>query len=110
VARGAALRVIDQPVDTGSASGRAFLQMLGVFAEFETALRKERQLEGIAKAKQAGVYKGRKPSVDPTRVRELAGQGLSPTEIARQLKIGRASVYRALGEAGGGRQESAGAA
>jgi DNA invertase Pin-like site-specific DNA recombinase len=96
--KGAALRATEQPVDTGSASGRAFLQMLGVFAEFETAIRKERQLEGIAKAKQAGVYKGRKPSVDVAKVRDLATQGASPTEIARQLKIGRASVYRALGE------------
>ena len=43
--------------------------MLGVFAEFETNLRKERQLEGIAKAKAAGVYNGRKPSVDVSQVR-----------------------------------------
>ena len=46
--------------------------MLGVFAEFETALRRERQMEGIAKAKEAGVYKGRKPSVDVAKVREPA--------------------------------------
>jgi DNA invertase Pin-like site-specific DNA recombinase len=45
--------------------------MLGVFAEFETNLRRERQFEGIAKAKAAGVYKGRPASIDAARVREL---------------------------------------
>jgi DNA invertase Pin-like site-specific DNA recombinase len=53
----------------------------------------------IAKAKEAGVYKGRPPSIDAARVRELKVQGLGATEIAKALKIGRASVYRAL-EAG----------
>jgi DNA invertase Pin-like site-specific DNA recombinase len=62
--RGVALRAIEQPVDTGTAAGKAFLDMLGVFAEFETNLRRERQLEGIALAKTCGVYKGRKPSID----------------------------------------------
>ena len=57
--KGVALRATEQPVDTGTAAGKAFLDMLGVFAEFETNLRKERQLEGIAKAKAEGVYKGR---------------------------------------------------
>jgi DNA invertase Pin-like site-specific DNA recombinase len=68
--------------------------MLGVFAEFETNLRRERQLEGIA-----GVYKGRPPSIDEARVRELKAGGMRPTDIARTLGIGRTSVYRALGEA-----------
>jgi hypothetical protein len=49
--------------------------MLGVFAEFETNLRRERQFEGIAKAKSAGVYKGRPPSIEASRVRELESQG-----------------------------------
>jgi DNA invertase Pin-like site-specific DNA recombinase len=60
----------------------------------------ERQLEGIAKAKVKGVYKGRKASIDPARVKQLKADGLGPTEIARTLKIGRASVYRALESAG----------
>ena len=70
--------------------------MLSVFAEFETNLRKERQMEGIAKAKAAGVYKGRKPSIDVTTVRKLRAEGLGATEIADALKIGRSSVYRVL--------------
>jgi DNA invertase Pin-like site-specific DNA recombinase len=71
--------------------------MLGVFAEFETNLRCERQLEGIAKTKAAGVYKGRKPPISSTEVRKLKDDGLGVTEIAKRLGIGRASVYRALG-------------
>ncbi len=96
--RGVALRATEQPVDTSTAAGKAFLDMLGVFAEFETNLRRERQLEGIALAKARGVYRGRKPSIDTAEVRRLRDQdGLGPTAIARRLGIGRASVYRALG-------------
>src|SRR3954466_15820331 len=58
-ARGVHLKATEQPVDTSTAAGKAFLDMLGVFAEFETNLRKERQMEGIAQAKVRGVYKGR---------------------------------------------------
>jgi DNA invertase Pin-like site-specific DNA recombinase len=96
--RGVALRATEQPVDTGTAAGKAFLDMLGVFAEFETNLRRERQLEGIAQAKARGVYRGRKPNIDIAEIRRLRQQdGLGPTAIARRLGIGRASVYRALG-------------
>jgi DNA invertase Pin-like site-specific DNA recombinase len=95
--KGAHLRATEQPVDTSSPAGKAFLQMLGVFAEFETALRRERQLEGIAKAKAEGVYKGRKPSVPVSEVTRLHGEGVSPSEIAKRLGVGRTSVYRALG-------------
>jgi DNA invertase Pin-like site-specific DNA recombinase len=95
--KGAHLRALEQPVDTHSASGRAFLQMLGIFAEFESSLRKERQMEGIAKAKAEGRYKGRKPSVSRAQVQELHAQGVRPSAIAKQLGVGRTSVYRALG-------------
>jgi hypothetical protein len=69
--------------------------MLGVFAEFETNLRRERQLEGIAEAKAAGVYKERKPTISSAEVRKLKDDGLGATEIAKHLGIERASVYRA---------------
>ena len=72
--------------------------MLGVFAEFETSLRRERQMEGIAKAKKKGVYKGRKPSIDAEKVQELREQGMGASAIAKELGIGRASVYRVLGK------------
>ena len=95
-ARGAKLQATEQPIDTSTATGKAFLDMLGVFAEFETNLRRERQIEGIAKAKAAGKYKGRRPSIDPAAVQQLHARGAGATEIARKLGIGRASVYRAL--------------
>ena len=94
--KGASLACIEQPVDTGTAAGKAFLDMLGVFAEFETNLRKERQLEGIAKAKKAGVYKGRKPSVDVGMVRAMKAAGHSWKEIAAALAISKATVFRLL--------------
>jgi DNA invertase Pin-like site-specific DNA recombinase len=95
-AKAVTLRAIEQPIDTGTAAGKAFLDMLGVFAEFETTLRKERQLEGIAKAKSEGVYKGRKPTIDANEVKALKAQGVGAVEIAKRLGIGRASVYRVL--------------
>ena len=67
--RGVTLKATEQPVDTSTAAGKAFFDMLGVFAEFETNLRRERQMEGIAAAKERGVYKGRKPKIDPHEVR-----------------------------------------
>ncbi|RVO54953.1 recombinase family protein [Sinorhizobium meliloti] len=93
---GVHLKATEQPIDTSSPAGRAFLQMLGVFAEFETAIRRERQLEGVAKAKANGVYKGRKASIDADRIRQLVAAGKGATEIAKELNIGRASVYRYL--------------
>jgi DNA invertase Pin-like site-specific DNA recombinase len=72
------------------------LHLMGSFAEFERGLLKRRQAEGIAKAKLRGVYKGRPPSIDANKIRDLRQQGLGATKIAEQLKISRVSVYRAL--------------
>jgi len=95
--QGVTLKAIEQPIDTRSAAGKAFLDMLGVFAEFETNLRRERQIEGIAAAKSRGVYLGRKPSVDTAEILRLRLEDkLGATEIARRLGVGRATVYRAL--------------
>lgn len=94
--KGVSFRATEQPIDTSSAAGVAFLDILGVFATFETNLRKERQAEGIARAKMKGVYTGRKPSIDPEQVKTLKAEGLGATEIANRLGIGRASVYRLL--------------
>src|SRR6266446_5382634 len=74
--RGASLKATEQPIDTSTAAGKCFLDMLGVFAEFETNLRRERQLEGIAKAKAEGVYTGRPTSIDVATVREMKAQGI----------------------------------
>jgi DNA invertase Pin-like site-specific DNA recombinase len=75
-AKGASLKATEQPIDTSTAAGKCFLDMLGVFAEFETNLRKERQLEGIAKAKAAGIYKGRTASIDVAQVRAMKAEGM----------------------------------
>ena len=95
--KGATLKATEQPIDTSNAAGKAFLDMLGVFAEFETNLRRERRMEGIAKAKAAGVYRGRPPSIDVEAVRKLRAEGKGVNVISHKLKISRASVYRALG-------------
>jgi DNA invertase Pin-like site-specific DNA recombinase len=95
-AKGVTLRATEQPIDTGTAAGKCFLDMLGVFAEFETNLRRERQMEGITAAKAKGVYKGRPVSIEVAEVAKLKAEGLGATEIAKRLEIGRASVYRIM--------------
>jgi DNA invertase Pin-like site-specific DNA recombinase len=94
--RGVTLRVLEQNIDTNTAAGKCFFDMLAAFAEFETGIRKERQAEGIAKAKSKGVYRGRKPSIDATKIHTLKAGGLGATAIAKKLGISRVSVYRAL--------------
>ena len=96
--KGVHLSATEQLVNTKTPEGKCFLEMLGVFAEFETRLRHERQMEGIKKAKEKGVYKGRKQTVDVAKIKELASEGLMKTEIAKRLGVGRATVYRALGD------------
>lgn len=78
---------------------RLQFQMMGAFAEFERALIRKRQREGIAKAKDKGVYKGRAPSIPREDVIARLAQGVSPTQIARELGISRPSVYRIASEA-----------
>jgi DNA invertase Pin-like site-specific DNA recombinase len=92
------LKATEQPIDTSTAAGKAFLDMLGVFAEFETNLRRERQMEGIAAAKVRGVYKGRPRTIDTEAVKTLLKSGVGASEVAKRLGIGRASVYRLAGE------------
>jgi DNA invertase Pin-like site-specific DNA recombinase len=94
--RGADLKATDQPIDTSSAAGKCFLDMLGVFAEFETNLRRERQLEGIAMAKAAGVYKGGKRRIDREAILAMKAKGEGPSAIAKALGISRMSVHRVL--------------
>jgi DNA invertase Pin-like site-specific DNA recombinase len=96
--KGAHLKATEQPIDTSTAAGKAFLDMLGVFAEFETNLRRERQMEGIAAAKAKGVYKGRPKTIDTEAVKTLLKSGVGASEVAKRLGIGRASVYRVAGE------------
>lgn len=93
-AKGAHLYATEQPVDTSTATGKAFFDMLGVFAEFETNLRRERQAEGIAAARKRGTYKGRPPKIDRNEILQRLKQGHGPTQIARGLGISRGTIYR----------------
>jgi DNA invertase Pin-like site-specific DNA recombinase len=95
--KGATLRATEQPIDTGAAAGKAFLDYLNVFAEFEVNLRRERRLEGIVRARAEGRFAGRPATIDPVRIRRMRAQGTKPSVIAKALGICRASVYRALG-------------
>lgn len=100
-ARGVGLRVLNlggETVDTKSATGKLILNIFSGFAQFEREMMLERQREGIAKAKAEGLYRGRKPTARAKagEARRLAREGRTVTEIARELNIGRASVYRAL--------------
>jgi len=99
--RGIALHATEQPIDTSTAAGKAFLSMLGVFSEFETNLRRERQAEGIAKAKAAGKYRGRPPVSNKylDNALKMIDQGVPKAQVARDLGIGRATLYRLLAKA-----------
>lgn len=99
--KGVGLRIIDfkgEAVDTKSPQGKLILTMFAAFAQFERELMLERQRDGIAKAKADKKYKGRAPTAraKAEQIKELASQGVGPSEIARQLSIGRTSVYRVL--------------
>ena len=96
--KGVILSATEQPIDTRTSAGKAFLDMLGVFSEFETNLRKERQIEGVRKAKERGVYKGRGRTIDASKIYELKQNGYGATKISKQLGITRQSVYRLFKE------------
>ena len=97
--KGIALKVLEQAIDTSNCTGRLMFNMLGAIAQFERELMLERQREGVAKAKAEGKYKGRAPTAraKAPEVRQLHKDGVGATEIARRLRISRASVYRVLG-------------
>jgi len=93
------LHVLAMGLDTSTATGRLMLNVIGSVAQFEREMMLERQREGIAKAKAEGKYKGRAPTAraKADQARSLVEAGIGPSEIARRLGIGRASVYRILG-------------
>lgn len=97
--KGVALQCLHPPLLAGTAVGgagdRLFLQMMGVFAEFELDIRKERQAEGIARAKAAGRYKGRPATVDYDEIRRRLATGERPVDVARGMRVGIRTVHRA---------------
>jgi DNA invertase Pin-like site-specific DNA recombinase len=96
--KGAGLRILAMNLDTTTPTGRLMLQVLGAVAEFERAIMLERQREGIAKAKAEGKYQGRARTAmaKAGEVETMLAAGVTPTDVARKLGIGRSSVYRAI--------------
>ena len=113
-AKKVSLRVLSmsgsQPLDTGTATGRLMLAVIGAVGQAEREAMLERQREGIAKAQREGRYKGRVPTArrQAAEIIRLKEAGIRPSEIASKLGIGRASVYRVLADqTDGDRQEAA---
>jgi DNA invertase Pin-like site-specific DNA recombinase len=96
--RGAALRILGMGLDTSTPNGRLMLNVLGSVAQFEREIMLERQRVGIDKAKGEGKYKGRKPTAraKADEVKAMLARGLGAVAVARELGIGRSSVYRIL--------------
>jgi len=98
----ATLRILAMNLDTNTPTGRLLLNLVGSVAQFEREIMLERQREGVAKAKTEGKYKGRKPTAraksEDVNAQFKADQ--RPTDIAKSVGIGRASVYRILNDAG----------
>jgi DNA invertase Pin-like site-specific DNA recombinase len=97
--RGIQLLVIDQAIDTSTSSGVLHFQMLGAIAEFETALRRERQMEGIAHAKANGVHFGRKHALTTLQIatlRQRRAQGILIKVLMQEYRLSKAAIYRYL--------------
>lgn len=100
--RGIALLSLEEKIDTSSAAGELIFHVFGAIAHFERRLIAERTKDGIAAARAKGKLPGRRP-LDPEKAKaalKLVEAGLSPTEAARQLGLGRATVYREMALAG----------
>jgi DNA invertase Pin-like site-specific DNA recombinase len=85
--------------DTNDPFSRLQLHLMGAIASYDLQIIKKRQAEGIAKAKERGVYKGRKKQVDDAKIVSLKNAGQKISEIASALGVSRMTVYRALGSA-----------
>jgi DNA invertase Pin-like site-specific DNA recombinase len=100
--KGVAFKVLDDPsIDTTSRTGKLVMGILALIAEFENDIRRERQMDGIAKAKERGTRFGRKPELTPARIVEiksLRADGTTVPEIIRRVGLSKATVYRALGQ------------
>jgi DNA invertase Pin-like site-specific DNA recombinase len=93
---GAFVTVLDPHVSTRGDMGHIILTVLGMVAQMERRFIKERQREGIERAKAAGVYRGGKRRIDHDRVRQLHLDGLGPAAIAKAVGCSRMQVYRIL--------------
>jgi DNA invertase Pin-like site-specific DNA recombinase len=98
-ARGVNFRSLSDPIDTASSGGRLVMHIMGALAEFERGLIVERTQAGIQAAKKRGVQLGRRPSLAPSQIdhaRTLIERGESPRAVARTMRVGKSTLYRAL--------------
>lgn len=99
--KGVDLVVLDQNIDTSTPTGKLLFNMLASIAEFETEIRKERQMEGIAKAQEKGVQFGRKAKLTDTEIQNLRkerAQGVKISDLMNRYSLSKASVYRLLSQ------------
>src|SRR4026208_2539986 len=98
--KGVSFRVVDDPtIDTTSRTGKLVMGILALIAEFENDIRRERQMDGIAKAKERGVHFGRRLELTPekvTEIKSLRQSGITVADIMRRTSLSKATVYRAL--------------
>ena len=101
-AAGSSLRILAMSLDTSTATGKLMLNVLGSVATFERDMMLERQMVGIAQAKQDGKYKGRAPTAmaKADEAVTLLQAGVKPAVAARQLGIARSSLYRIIDDRG----------
>lgn len=95
--RGAFVTVLDPHVSTRGEMGHLVITVLGMVAQMERRFIKDRQRDGIERAKRNGVYKGGKRRIDRSAVLKLRQDGKTPTQIANDLGCSRMQVYRILG-------------
>jgi DNA invertase Pin-like site-specific DNA recombinase len=100
--KGVTLRILDLDIDTGTPNGRLMMTLVGGIVQWEREIMLERQKIGIAKARKEGKFRGRVPTArrQGAEVAKLKAEGVAPSDIAKRLKISRASVYRILSETG----------
>lgn len=99
--KGVELRVLDQNIDTATPTGRLTLNVLAVIAQFETEIRKERQMEGIARAKARGVHIGGRKRLNEDEAQELKRKrkdGMLIKEIMKEYGMSKVTVYRYLND------------
>lgn len=93
---GVAIRFLDDGISTEGTMGKMVVTILSAVAQAERQRILERTNEGRIEAKAKGVKFGRKPTIDREKMKALREQGLGATDIARQMKIGRSTVYNIL--------------
>jgi DNA invertase Pin-like site-specific DNA recombinase len=100
--KGVSLRILDLDIDTSTPNGRLMMTLVGGIVQWEREIMLERQKIGIAKARKEGKFRGRVPTArrQGSEVAKLKAEGVAPSDIAKRLKISRASVYRILSETG----------